>query len=411
MDKKPVILMTLAKNNLAGVPNEAENIYNSVQSNNLVKAVKIEDADIDTLAENIIDNNDELLVFHYGGHADQHSIVLDGFRNLDKIRLSRLLLPIENHRLFIVFLNGCLTYGQVGLLTAKGVKAIIATNVEVNDAEAVRLSKFFYKSFFENNGTLQSAFEFAEATVKGKNSYPIVVNPGEIDETQSMPSSWTLFVHSKYTEVLNWTLKNFIDYQNRISSISTNKPTKPISTFKQYIYISETKLDMYLSQLYHGNRNNISQPTNLYDKLELFNQFYKNNIDLLDSDFIEDDLMMFCEIIEDEKHSSSYIYFGSTNGKIALFGSPKHMIGNSTNINSKFSSQFSWYVSEQIFDAVSNAIKSPLRDRNYHNFALHIKRINEELGTFPQKFKFLAKPIYYFENCILATPIYVAFSK
>lgn len=207
---KPTILMTFAKNDLAGVKTEAENIYNSVQSNDLIKNVKIEDADIDTLAETIIDNVDDLFMFHYGGHADQHNIVLDGFRNLDKIRLSRLLLPKENHNLSIVFLNGCLTYGQVGLLTAKGVKIIIATNVNVNDTEAVRLSKFFYKCFFEKNYTLKSAFESAEATVKGKNSYPITVNSGEIDETQPMPSSWTLFVHSKHTEVLNWTLQDFV---------------------------------------------------------------------------------------------------------------------------------------------------------------------------------------------------------
>jgi len=207
---KPTILMTFAKNDLAGVKTEAENIYNSVQSNDLVKNVKIEDADIDTLAETIIDNVDNLFMFHYGGHANQHNIVLDGFRNLDKIRLSRLLLPKENHNLSIVFLNGCLTYGQVGLLTAKGVKIIIATNVNVNDSEAVRLSKFFYKCFFEKNYTIKSAFESAEATVKGKNSYPITVNAGEIDETQPMPSSWTLFVHSKHTEVLNWTLEDFI---------------------------------------------------------------------------------------------------------------------------------------------------------------------------------------------------------
>lgn len=207
---KPTVLMTFAKNDLAGVKIEAENIYNFVQANELVKAVKVEDADIDTLAENIIDNVEDLFMFHYGGHADQHNIVLDGFRNLDKIRLSRLLLPKENHNLSIVFLNGCLTYGQVGLLTAKGVKVIIATNVNVDDTEAVRLSKFFYKCFFEKNYTLKSAFESAEATVKGNNSFPITVNPGEIDENQSMPSSWTLFVHSKHTEVLNWTLEDFV---------------------------------------------------------------------------------------------------------------------------------------------------------------------------------------------------------
>ncbi|MBK9962728.1 MAG: hypothetical protein IPP06_15820 [Saprospiraceae bacterium] len=242
MQEKATILMTFAKNDLAGVKTEAENIYNSVHANDLVKVVKIEDADIDTLAEAIIDNNEDLLMFHYGGHADQHSIVLDGFRSLDNIRLSNLLLPKENHNLSIVFLNGCLSYGHVGTLTARGVKVIIATNVKVDDEEAVRLSKFFYKCFFEKNYTFKSAFETAEATVRGKNSYPIVVNPGAIDETQSMPSSWTLFVHSKYTEVLEWTLEDFINgFQKKIKL--------SIDSLEQYINISESKLDMDISQL------------------------------------------------------------------------------------------------------------------------------------------------------------------
>jgi CHAT domain-containing protein len=207
----PTILMAFAKNDLPGVKTEAENIYKFVQSNSLVKALKIEDTNIDTLANSIIDNIEDLFMFHYGGHADQNNVVLDGFRNLDKIRLSRLLLPNENHNLSIVFLNGCLTYGQVGLLTAKGVKVIIATNVSVDDSEVIRLSSFFYKCFFEKKYTLKSAFQTAEATVEGVASHVHIVNPGEIDENQPMPSSWALFVHSKYKEVLDWRVEDFAE--------------------------------------------------------------------------------------------------------------------------------------------------------------------------------------------------------
>lgn len=210
MTTKPIVLMTFASNDLVGVPAEAASSFDVIKKNDSVSAHKLEDVDIEALTEFIVEYSDRLFMFHFGGHSNQRNIVLEGFRNLDKVRLSRLLLPKEDHNLQIMFLNGCLSYGHVGVLTAKGVKAIIATNVEVNDIEALRLAKLFYRFFFEKNYTLKSAFESSEATVKGNNSFPIIVNPGEIDESQPMPSSWTLFIHAKFTEILNWTLSDFL---------------------------------------------------------------------------------------------------------------------------------------------------------------------------------------------------------
>ena len=206
MKNQPTLLMTFAQNDLSGVKVEANNTWKSVKKQTAVQAKKVNNATIGTLAEAIMDAGQNLFMFHFGGHADQHGIVLDGFRDLDKVRLSRLLLPNDNHNVQLVFLNGCLSYGHVGILTAKGIKAIIATNVSVNDAEAVRIASVFYKLFFEKNYTLKNAFESAEATVSGKNAFVTIVNPGEIDENQAMPSSWTLFVHANHTAVLNWTL-------------------------------------------------------------------------------------------------------------------------------------------------------------------------------------------------------------
>ncbi len=206
---KPTFLMTFAANDLSGISTEVQKISEIVSKSVSINAQQLENVDIDTLADVILDAQN-LTFFHFGGHADQGNIVLDGFRNLDKIRLSRILLPMDKHSVQLIFLNGCLSYGHVGILTAKGVKAIIATNVEVNDSEAARLAAAFYKAFIEKDFTLQSAFEHAEARVKGNNSYPIIVNPGEIDEHQAMPSSWTLFIHAQYKEVLDWTLGDFV---------------------------------------------------------------------------------------------------------------------------------------------------------------------------------------------------------
>lgn len=203
--------MTFAQNDLVGVKAETDKIWKSVKKNKAVNAKKVANVSIDKLAEAVIDAGKDLFMFHFGGHADQKHLVLDGFKDIDKIRLSRILLPNDKHNVQLIFLNGCLSYGHVGVLTAKGVKAIIATNVKVNDAEAVRIAAFFYKLFFEKNYTLKAAFETAEATVSGKNAYITIVNPGEIDENQPLPSAWTLFVHAKHNEVMNWTLTDFFN--------------------------------------------------------------------------------------------------------------------------------------------------------------------------------------------------------
>ena len=221
---KPTILMAFAANNLDNIQKEADKIWNSVSSSDLVTATKIENAGIEDLAGAIIDAND-LFMFHFGGHADQGSIVLEGMQMVDKIRLSRILSTAE--QLQLVFLNGCLSYGHVGIMTAKGVKAMIATNVKVNDGEAARIAAFFYKLFFEKGYTLRKAFETAEATVSGKNSFPIIVNPGEIDENQAMPASWTLFIHGDYKDVIDWTLQDFLPRKNAAKTSGGPDPKLP----------------------------------------------------------------------------------------------------------------------------------------------------------------------------------------
>lgn len=242
---KPTILMAFAANDLDNIQKETDKIWNSVSGSDLVTAAKIENAAIEDLASAIIDANN-LFMFHFGGHAEQGSIVLEGMQHIDKIRLSRILSTSEN--LQMVFLNGCLSYGHVGIMTAKGVKAMIATNVKVNDGEAARIAAFFYRLFFEKGFTLKKAFETAEATVSGKNSYITIVNPGEIDESQALPSSWTLFIHSAYKEVMDWTLQDFLP---RSSSKKTAAGPDPKMTPRQRVrfFVQNEKLAEALEEL------------------------------------------------------------------------------------------------------------------------------------------------------------------
>ena len=218
MSKTPIVLMTFAANDLPNVQQEIEKTWNSVQQNKLIQAEKVENATIEQLADAVIDAGKDLFMFHFGGHADENGIVLDGFKDINKTRLSRLLLP-KNHQVQLIFLNGCLSHGHVDILTAKGVKAIIATNVKVNDSEATRIATYFYKLFFEKDYTLKEAFETAEATVSGNNSFITIVNRGEACKMQS---AWTLFVSSEHKEVMDQTLEDFLKKRKREAANSNN---------------------------------------------------------------------------------------------------------------------------------------------------------------------------------------------
>jgi tetratricopeptide (TPR) repeat protein len=210
MNNKPLILAVFASNNLPGVLKETSEVCTILKNTTNISTKILENATIDDMATAIRENVNNIFFFHFGGHSDTNGIVLDALSHLDKNRFTRLLIPKDLHRLQIVFLNGCLSFGQVGILTAKGVKVIIATNSKIDDQEAATISKHFYQNFFQNNYTLKEAFESAEATVSGKNSFITLVNSGEIDTETSILSSWTLFVNSKDKEVLDWKLSEFI---------------------------------------------------------------------------------------------------------------------------------------------------------------------------------------------------------
>lgn len=104
---------------------------------------------------------DALVLFHYAGHAsgtklefagqDAHAQGLaDFFRDYPKLKL--------------VFLNGCSTRAQVEGLFAAGVKAVIATSVEISDQRAKDFALEFYR-VFELGYDLQSAYNHAVQSV------------------------------------------------------------------------------------------------------------------------------------------------------------------------------------------------------------------------------------------------------
>ena len=202
--------MAFAANDLPEVNIEADETWQFVAEHPSIQAVKLESTEIFELADALIDHHQNLYFFHFAGHASAQDAVFEGGTKLDKYQLSRLLTSGTSHPLQWAILNACESYGHVGILTASGVKAVIATSIEVSSQQAAQLARFFYKCFFQNKFTLKAAFEKATATLPGVLSQTLITNPGEINDAAPLSASWALYIHSKHQEVLNWTLDDFI---------------------------------------------------------------------------------------------------------------------------------------------------------------------------------------------------------
>jgi hypothetical protein len=110
---------------------------------------------------------EEILLFHYGGHADNDEILLPDGRSLIKgIAAMFENLHLRNAPLKLVFLNGCATWEQVDVFFNTGVEAVIATRAKVNDTAAKEFALSLYKTLFTEGKTLEQAFNDAVAAVQ-----------------------------------------------------------------------------------------------------------------------------------------------------------------------------------------------------------------------------------------------------
>ncbi|MEL7341760.1 MAG: CHAT domain-containing protein, partial [Bacteroidota bacterium] len=148
---------------------------------------------------------DRVVVFHYGGHANGSTLRLED-QDANSSGLAQLLGQQQNLKL--VFLNGCSTKGQVKSLLDKGVKAVVATSVPIEDNKAVMFSSQFYQSLAKK-ATIEQAFGEAVSRLVTENhvaedSIKIHRNLFPLEETESNEMPWGLYV--KDDEALQWKL-------------------------------------------------------------------------------------------------------------------------------------------------------------------------------------------------------------
>lgn len=243
MIERPVILLMFANqqdaylNNLKQESKKINDILSSQHDKGILEVYREESTTIDDLSKAINRFDKRTVIFHYAGHADGGSLHFEGGDG-NASGLAELLGQLPN--LQLVFLNGCSTEAQVKFLLEKGVKAVIATAVPINDEKAVVFAENFYRSL-SNNHTIESAFRRAVAilkTIYGGAFEATVVRRGEIasfGDKNDMP--WGLYLNTNAEAILNWEIPTFY----------TSKVTKEDKISKD-----KFKVNMYLEEVIEG---------------------------------------------------------------------------------------------------------------------------------------------------------------
>ena len=235
--KGPVIFLAFANDHddyLPSIKRERKNIKRALNRHHDEGLIRVE-AEPNTTLEDIFEAfnrfNDEVAIFHYGGHAGGTHLQLETAGTQSQKAFAGGLAQMlgQQKKLQLVFLNGCATKGQVDLLLKSGVKAVIATSVPIQDRMATEFAEQFYNSLASHT-PLQRAFMNAKAFVATKYEkfekvriYRDVVLR-DFEETEKIP--WGLYWSQGGEKSLQWTLpravtqkrvvKNRFDYETRV---------------------------------------------------------------------------------------------------------------------------------------------------------------------------------------------------
>lgn len=121
---------------------------------NYFKIVQDPYATLDSVAENLDLHKNNLVLFHFSGHAGPDRLELLDTSAYDE-GVAALL--VQCTRLKLVVLNGCATYPQVDVLQKLRIPLVIATHRPVGDQKAADFALRFYSSLSFFN-TVENAF-------------------------------------------------------------------------------------------------------------------------------------------------------------------------------------------------------------------------------------------------------------
>lgn len=174
------------------------------------------------MANYLREYKDQIVLFHFGGHADASSLI---FLEQEAIGTGIAELLAQQNSLKLVFLNGCSTQAQVARLLDLGIPAVIATSCKVGDDTASTFAEQFYAALAKDF-TIQEAFDHAAAYLKTAGqtiNFSRELRPREAVDT----NHWGLFARDE--AALNWKLpsKNVLTTNTENTASTTGKIPMP----------------------------------------------------------------------------------------------------------------------------------------------------------------------------------------
>ncbi|MEM6320731.1 MAG: CHAT domain-containing protein [Bacteroidota bacterium] len=173
MPRPPIFYLTFANTSdqsrlqLEREEDAIRNLLKPAEKEGRIKVVTQSFASIKKVGRFLVENDNQVRIFHFGGHASGTELILtDQAARANGI--ATLLGQQEN--LQLVFLNGCSTRDQVDLLLELGIPAVIATSLAIGDRLAKAFAEHFYKAIAEQL-PVEKAFNSAQALIQTMSTF------------------------------------------------------------------------------------------------------------------------------------------------------------------------------------------------------------------------------------------------
>ena len=221
MSKPPVVFVSFANNSLKPLPSLKKEgalikqLFSPIADNQQIQFHLEDFADTDNLTDYFIQYKDRILIFHYGGHANSKSLLL----NDQKANAQGIAYQLAQQKsIQLVFLNGCSTRQQVDLLLDLGIPAVIATSVPIGDKSATHFAEKFYVALITDH-TLEAAFNMAAANFESKyNHRPKIYRDTGLRGEKNKELPWGLYTRND-DDILN---QQMIPAKMKKNSITNN---------------------------------------------------------------------------------------------------------------------------------------------------------------------------------------------
>jgi tetratricopeptide (TPR) repeat protein len=211
MPQLPVILTAFANSYdeaayLSHLEQENDRLLNILAPLSYLRHIALFSAKTGQLVSTLTQYQQELLILHFGGHADGSQLHFkDAGGQVGGLAENLSLHP----QLKLVFLNGCNTQAQAMQYLESGIPAVIATTCSVADGQAMQFSEVFYTALVKGH-TLEEAFVRAKGTMKLSGATPLgeeIMNLRGVRLRQEQVTElpWRLYVAGD--EVLDWKLE------------------------------------------------------------------------------------------------------------------------------------------------------------------------------------------------------------